>query len=288
MKFCPKCGKQVAARAKFCRACGANIAPTEAPPVLTPPLLSKNPPVIPGGAAVVATEEEIAPPPPPRGFQSTWGRDAQGRVAPVVEPPSGSAPAPGAPAVAAPSAGNLPAAPSPWKFREQTGAWAGVPDNVIGRVVRGALMHRDVYRDAASRGELTTEAILLAGVVLVAGFASVLFLGWFTATLLARMAVVRIAGWVCAVWAIQLSAKSMTQVDLPFIFWFRALAYAQVPLLLSAVPFVGIAGVIWAAVCTAAAIHDLTGRDTGTAIIITVIGGVASYLAVAVVGAVLP
>jgi hypothetical protein len=53
------------------------------------------------------------------------------------------------------------------------------------------------------------------------------------------------------------------------------------------VPAVGMVSGIWAAVCSIAAIHDLEGRDTVSAIIVGIIGAVAATVAASVATALL-
>jgi hypothetical protein len=102
-----------------------------------------------------------------------------------------------------------------------------------------------------------------------------------------RIAILRIISWAAAIFAIQYAAKSLHQVNLPAAAWFRALIYAQAPTLLMIVPAIGNLSGIWAAVCSVAAIHDLEGRDTVSAIIVAVIGGVAASVAAYFGGAIL-
>ena len=153
-------------------------------------------------------------------------------------------------------------------------------------------MHREIYRDAAANPTLNTEVLYIAGAIIVAGFVGLWFtgIGFFysgTISMLVRIAVLRIVSWAAAVFAIQYAAKSLHQVNLPAAAWFRALIFAQAPTLLMIVPAVGSLSGIWAAVCTVAAIHDVEGRDTVSAIILTVIGGVAASVAAYFCGAIL-
>jgi hypothetical protein len=251
----------------------------------------------------------------------TWQRDPSGRVRRTEEPAHTVASASSDPYVdsakavplnslvgATPSIA-LPPAQVPWKFRERTTSWsdaltASLRNSVaakdhpvvaaVVRLIQGALLHRDVYRTAARRPELNAEALCVAVCIIVAGFAALWmtgFGGWFSGIsmgLMVRLVVVRIVGWGCAVFAIQVAAKALHQVELPATVWFRALIYAQAPALLSFVPAIGILCGLWIGFCTVAAVHDLTGRDTKAAVTLTVIGGVASgvggYIATAVTG----
>jgi hypothetical protein len=197
----------------------------------------------------------------------------------------------------------------PWKFRERTTAWAdaltaslrnsvAAKDHPVFaaavRLIQGALLHREIYRAAARWSELNTEALCVAVCIMVAGFAGLWmtgFGGWFSGVamaLLVRVVVARIVGWGCAVFAVQAAAKSLYQVELPTTAWFRALMYAQAPALLSFAPALGILCGLWIGLCTVAALHDLTGRDTTAAVTLTVIGSVASavggYIIAAVMG----
>ena len=201
----------------------------------------------------------------------------------------------------------LPPTSNPWKFREQTGAWGdaaaeklrgAVGSNpslagAINRIIRGSFMHREVYRGAAANPQLNAEALCVAGAIIVAGFVGLWFTGFglfyssSTIGMFIRLAVIRIVSWAAAVFAIQYAAKSLHQVNLPAAAWFRARVYAQAPSLLMIVPAIGMVSGIWAAICSVAAIHDLEGRDTVSAIIVAVIGGVAASLGVYLATAVL-
>ena len=193
----------------------------------------------------------------------------------------------------------LPPAPTQWKFREQTSAWADLAAErvrsavastnaslaaALTRVIRAALLHRDVYRDAAARPELNVEALCIAGALIAAGFIGIWLTGlgafYYGAGLgmFIRLAVIRIVSWACAILAIQIAAKSLHQIDLPAAVWFRALIYSQAPSLLMIFPVIGAFSGIWSAVCAVAAIHDVEGRDTTAAIILAVIGGVAASI----------
>ncbi|MBI5685810.1 MAG: hypothetical protein HZC54_12110 [Verrucomicrobia bacterium] len=260
---------------------------------------------------------EAVPPPPTRGIQMSWQRDPRGGVqraenlpapgaaqatAASVSPPPDTA----AQAAAAAEPFVLPAAPAPWKFRLQTSAWAdavaaqlrGAVANkqqpVIAaaeRMIRGALMHRDVFRDAAQRPELNIEAFCAAAaIVLFGSFGLNNFANLFSSYgfgMLTNAVVARGASWVCAVFAIQAAAKAMHQIELPPAALFRALIYSQVPLLLALLPGLGSLLGLWAAVCAVAALHDLTGRDTIFAVILAVVGGVASSVGAYLAGMVL-
>jgi len=154
-------------------------------------------------------------------------------------------------------------------------------------------MHRQIYRETAANPQLNLEALYVAGGIILAGFVG----QWFTGLsmfysggsigMFIRLAVIRIASWAAAVIAIQYAAKSLHQVNLPAAAWFRALVYAQTPTLLMIVPVVGLFSGIWSAVCSIAAIHDLEGRDTVSAVFIGVIGAVAATIGASVVTAVL-
>jgi hypothetical protein len=247
--------------------------------------------------AAAAPDDELAPPPPAHGLQFTWTRDAAGRIARAGAPAArGAAPseavAPGAAPVPSSQPPPLPAVSTPWGFRARTGAWADalaakVASPIAGRVVRGALLHPTIYREAAASGELTREALLLAGAIVLSGLAGSLLGGFLGVGLLSRVALIRVVGWGCAIYAIQVGARSMHGVDLPVQAWFRALMYAQAPTLLGIVPGLATVAGLWSVVCAAAACHDLTGRDTTAAVVLAVIGAVAAAIGGYVVGAIL-
>jgi hypothetical protein len=244
-------------------------------------------------------QSEPAPPVPPQGLTFTWQRTPKGHVVPVVPVRPGTEQTQRSTKTenAALPAGS--AMPDRWKFRERTTAWAdtltaGLKNsvsskdhpvlNAVVRLVQGALLHLNVYRTTAQRPDVNTEAFCIAACIIVAGFAALSMTGlgaWVSGIatgLLVRVAVGQIVAWGCALFAIQAAARSLYQIQFPIIVWFRGLIYAQAPALLSFVPGFGTVCDLWTDLCTVAAVHDLTGRNTAAAITLTLIGAVASAI----------
>jgi hypothetical protein len=204
----------------------------------------------------------------------------------------------------------LPPAPAGWAFRRQTSALAERavasfskssvasahgPVAAVGvRLIQGALLHRQVYREAAEQPARNTEALWVAAGILAVGaigpvltsFASPYYS--FSIGFALHVALLRVIGWACSVFAVQMAAKALYTVSIPPAAWFRALIFAQAATLLAILPAISLIAGLWAAVCTVAAIQDLTGRDTVAAIILTVIGGVAASLGAGLATSFLP
>ena len=191
---------------------------------------------------------------------------------------------------------NLPP-PSPiWAFRQHTSAFADklakniVPQNqetpnrfmeCLARIVRGALMHKDVYRTTASTGSLTTEAICVAAALIVlstVGLNIGILLGTGS-TYIIKIMIARAAGWIGAVVAVHYVAKEWQKIVVPPVVWFRGLIYAQSAMLLSIVPSLGSLANIWVGICTVAALQDVSGKDLKVSITLFLI----AWLAVTIV-----
>ena len=314
MKFCPKCGQQVPERGRFCRGCGAPLSQRKTKPAAVettasgsstaataspPPLAARTP---------IEDEPEIPPPPPAKGVALTWHRAANGAIRRADEATAGRAVVTvggdgsgSASAIIPASVRPLPPLPAQWPLRTQTSAWADAAaaslaggkatpggaslPGVVARLIRGALMQRDIYRDVAQRTDVETEAYGLAGAIILAGYVGAAFFsfaglfGGFSLKVLLYVAVVQAVAWAAAVIAIQVAAKSLHQLELSPLVLFRALIYAQAGTLLSFLPVIGGLTGLWGGVCTAAALHDLTGKRTIDAVVLTLIGGLAAAVA---------
>ena len=309
MNFCPNCGVKAPDTARFCRVCGAALESQNTKPSASPPPLPTPQPA----SAAAVPELETPPPPPVKGVSVTWQRGKQGLTR-RVDMPSTVAVEPGsAVASAPPSAGNsssaatvwtsilagfgkeqvnLPPTPPIWGFRQHTSAFADklvkgiVPQNqekpnpfidCLAHIIRGALMHKDVYRTAASNGSLTTEAICVAVALIIistVGLNVGILLG-NGSTFLVKAMIARAAGWIGAAIAIHYVAKQWQQVALPPVAWFRGLIYAQSAVILSIVPSLGGLASIWGAICTIAALQDVSGKDIKVGIALLLVAGVA-------------
>lgn len=198
----------------------------------------------------------------------------------------------------------LPPAPSIWSFRTQTSALAdkivaGFASNsggavrpiveCAGRLVRAVLMHKDVYRDAASRGTLMGEALWLAVLFIVLSSTG-LHVGTLPdspSTFSIKVMLIRAAGWAGAVLAVRFVAKFQQNVDLPPSVWFRAMVFAQSVCLLSIVPLLNVFVTAWAITCTLAALMDVSGQEFKKAVVLLIVAGAASAIISSVLNSVL-
>ena len=162
---------------------------------------------------------------------------------------------------------------------------------VIERVLQAVCCHPTIYRRAAETPGWMHEACWLVGAVIVGTtlwYLTYLFSAYGPGLFfLLKTIVLRAAAWVSLVFAIQLAAKSLHQVDLPFEALFRALAYASAASVLATIPFIGPIFGLWGLACSVAAIMDTAGVDLAKAIVLLVIGAVAAAILAVVLGAVL-
>jgi hypothetical protein len=191
---------------------------------------------------------------------------------------------------------DLPPTPPVWGFRLQTTEFADklvkgiVPQKqdkpnpfieCLTRVIRGAFLHRDVYRSSASGGSLTVEAACVGAALVVISTVGLNFgiLVGNGSSFIIKAMIARAAGWIGAVVAIHLVAKQWQQIAVPPVAWFRGLIYAQPAMLLWIVPGLGGLANIWAAICTLAALQDISGKDIKVSI--TLLG--VAWLAVMII-----
>ncbi len=198
----------------------------------------------------------------------------------------------------------LPPPGAVWGFREQTSAWA---DKIAGglsssggsappqlmdglrRMVRGALMHKDVYREAAATGSLTQHAVWVAvGLIVISniGLRIGSLLGYDSMRIIKSM-LIQAVGWAGAVYAVHWIARTQQQLNVPPLAWFRAMAFAQSALVLSIVPVIGPFSGLWVLACMLAALQDVSGKDFKAAILLMVTAGIASAIIASVLGSLL-
>lgn len=249
-------------------------------------------------------------PPPDSGMTISFRANQQGRVERLADPSRdgvrtvpGSAEGASVSSALAGAAEDcvLPEASPAWTFRTQTSALAdkitaglsasgatNPMSEAITRFVRGALMHTDVYRTAASRGSLMTEALWLSILLIVISVIGLRFgnLFGYSSSFTFKLIIIRALAWAGSVFAVHWVAKTQQKVNLPPAAWFRAMAYAQAGLILTLVPALGVLSTAWVAVCTVAALQDVCGKDTTAGIILLVVAGVASAIVATVVGSV--
>lgn len=303
-KFCAVCESALKPGAEYCHKCGGGPRTMRVPTFVLPkadkPFVSDFP--------TDEGEPEVAPPPPAKGKAVSWQRNAKSGLRPAGEPPparsagaaagfpaaaaAGSGPAPSAPE----KPPELPPAPEPWPFRqslvelgskisisltEAIGQKGKPAAAVVDRLIAGALCHPHIYRFAAQKPDLTQEAawICVAATVLTT---LIYFNALFSAigfVFVLKTIILRFVFLGAFVFALQLGAKHLHQVDIAFLPWFRAFAYASVAGALGGIPVVGLIFGLWALVCALAAVMDVSGTDVGKSLILLVIAIVASGVA---------
>jgi hypothetical protein len=198
----------------------------------------------------------------------------------------------------------LPPTPTPWPFRDKTTQLAGqimtavnnagVPaGGLVGaridRLIRAALLDKEIYRKVAADAALQLETwLLLLTVVFAMTFGSVLwaiirgqFAGFFS---IFGTFIIHFIAWLVRIWAVKVLANLWLKSPLSYQQYFRALSYAQAPAVLQFIPILGLVTVPWVLVTNATAIHDLTAAGTVKVIVLTVVGFVAMLLTGAIVG----
>lgn len=160
---------------------------------------------------------------------------------------------------------------------------------MLGRMIRGALLDKTVYREVAADNSLQNEAWKVAGLIIVLSSIGFSFLSSSFTSLpglisMGSTAVVQLIVWLARVWIVQIAASTWLDKKATFEQLFRALAYAQSPAVLQIVPIVGQIVGLWSLVTTTAAIRDVTGCDTWNAAILSVIGIVGVMVATAFAG----
>lgn len=261
--------------------------PTPPPPPATKPAPPTTAPAFSGPARGASL---AAPPPPPSALPTPpplpappagAGREASAPGGEPAGPASGTAAAPSATVP-------LPAPVAPWGFQPGLAALGdGLvaalrlrTDDVLGRAVermiRGALLDGRAYRAAAAEADGTPAALgALAAICFASAVgALILFLrvpGPAALVVCGVLTVVQVVGFVLAVAAAAWASGQLFQTPAAFGPLLRALAYAQSPRLLSALPLLGQFLGLWSLVSTTAAVREVTGIDTGRAVLLMLI-----------------
>jgi hypothetical protein len=157
---------------------------------------------------------------------------------------------------------------------------------MLGRMIRAALLDKTIYREVAADPSLQNEAWKVTALIIVfssIGFSllSFSFMSLPGLMSLGSTAVIQLVAWLARVWIVQMAASTWLQKQATFEQLFRSLAYAQSPAILQIVPVVGQIAGLWSLVTTTAAIRDVTGCDTWNAAILAVIGVVGVMVAAA-------
>ncbi len=225
----------------------AGAPPTEnaapAPPVATAPAPAPPAPAVPAPAPPVATAPAPAPP------------------APAPAPPVATAPAPAPPLPAPPAP-----APAPPAASAAAGAQPGAESSFFSRVKRVFNFETGVYPEVAGNGQATLEAIVVVALATLF-FGSIWSLFVFFLTVPFALALTAVSAGL-----VTLSARLFNQDSPGFAPWFRALAFAQAPLSLGVIPFVGsFIAMVYCIATSIAAIHRVARLPVGVAILTWVV-----------------
>ena len=248
----------------------ASSAPAETP--------APGPPAVPAGEparTAAAPPADAAAPPPPVPAAPAPAPTAPAPAAPAPAPtatapaPTATAPAPGPPPVPAAPA-PAPTAPAPTATAPVpaagAGAQPGAESSFFGRVKRVFNFETGVYPEVAGNGQATLEAIVVVALATLF-FGSIWSLFVFFLTVPLALALTAVSAGL-----VTLSARLFNQDSPGFAPWFRALAFAQAPLSLGIIPFVGsFIAMVYCIATSIAAIHRVARLPVGLAILTWVI-----------------
>ncbi len=155
---------------------------------------------------------------------------------------------------------------------------------MLERMIRASLLDKEIYREVAGDRALQTEAWKVTALVVISASVGLILASLTRASLgsltpMLSTSVVALIAFLARVWVVQIAASSWLKRPTRFDPLFRALAYAQAPFILQIVPVVGQIIGLWTLVTTAAAIRDVTGSDSTSAAILSVIGLVGAMVA---------
>lgn len=298
---CRACGSALVPGARFCSVCGVPVAaPASASAVVPVSQIRED--------AVSATVEpwwsppafNAVPPPPPASGQAFHFRSSPATVLSGAAKEFSS----GSPTATERARQNLPPSGHYWSFQDETtNAAAQVISKlnesgfstqsgfgrIVGRMIRGALLDKIIYREVAADGMLQAEAWKVTGLIIVLGsigfsLLSPSYMSLSGLMALGSIAIIQLIAWLARVWVVQVAAYMWLQKQTTFEQLFRALAYAQSPAILQIIPVVGPAVGLWCIVTNTAAIRDVTGCDTWNAAILAIVGVVGVMVATAFAG----
>ena len=203
-------------------------------------------------------------------------------AAPAAKPPSGAVAAPSPPPApagdAAPAAvpepvappppppvSNVPA-PTPLRAPTTGAAAPSPPSSFFNRVKRVFNFETDVYPEVAADGQAALEAIVVVAVSsLLFGNISTLFL-FFIVIPFSLVQTAISAG------LVSIASRLFNKESPGFAAWFRALGFAEAPLVLGIIPFIGsFIGLLYWIATGIAAIHRVARVPVGVAILTWVI-----------------
>ncbi len=226
-----------------------NAEPASAAPAPEPPA---------SAAAVPETPAAEAPAPePPASAAATPPAPATGDAAPAAAPdlatPATAPPAPSALPVPAPAPDRAAPPPSP-------------PSSFFNRVKRVFNFETDVYPEVAADGQAALEAIVVIAV------SSLLFGSIPSMALFFIVIPLSLVQTAISAGLVSIAAKLFNPESPGFAPWFRALGFAEAPLALGLIPFVGsFVGLLYWIVTGIAAIHRVARLPVGLAILTWVV-----------------
>ena len=236
-----------------------NAEPASAAPAPEPPA---------SAAAVPETPAAEAPAPePPASAAATPPAPATGDAAPAAAPdlatPATAPPAPSALPVPAPAPSALPVpAPAP----DRAAPPPSPPSSFFNRVKRVFNFETDVYPEVAADGQAALEAIVVIAV------SSLLFGSIPSMALFFIVIPLSLVQTAISAGLVSIAAKLFNPESPGFAPWFRALGFAEAPLALGLIPFVGsFVGLLYWIVTGIAAIHRVARLPVGLAILTWVV-----------------
>ena len=225
--------------------------PAAEAPAPGPPASAAAPPAPPAAPAAATGDAEPAAPPPAAPAAATG--DAEPAAPPDLGTPATAPPAPSALPVPAAAPDRAAPPPSP-------------PSSFFNRVKRVFNFETDVYPEVAADGQAALEAIVVIAV-------SSLLFGSITSMALFFIVIpLSLVQTAVSAGLVSIAAKLFNPESPGFAPWFRALGFAEAPLALGLIPFVGsFVGLLYWIATGIAAIHRVARLPVGLAILTWVV-----------------
>jgi hypothetical protein len=155
------------------------------------------------------------------------------------------------------------------------------------RMIRASLLDKQIYCELAGNPALDSESLQVTAIWIVLGSAGGLFLALSMASGLSLMSLIipcvtQAVAWLARVWVVQMTATNWLKINVPTRPLFRAMTYAQSAAALGIIPVVGPLLGLWALVPNTAAVRDVTGADTGKAVVLVAAGLVGGMIAASI------
>ena len=240
-------------------------APPPAPAAATGDAAPAAEPLAPPPAPAAATEDAApaAPPPAPPPAPAAATGDAAPAAAPDLATPATAPPAPSPLPVPAPAPSALPV---PARAPDRAAPPPSPPSSFFNRVKRVFNFETDVYPEVAADGQAALEAIVVIAV-------SSLLFGSITSMALFFIVIpLSLVQTAISAGLVSIAAKLFNPESPGFAPWFRALGFAEAPLALGLIPFVGsFVGLLYWIATGIAAIHRVARLPVGLAILTWVV-----------------